>query len=70
MTGSGNGDFVLSAIGLLVVLWCSGLVLYAVGSARREARLSLEHLAEAFAVLLIGLGERLRQSERSKAQKL
>ena len=65
MSRLASGDLILAGIGLLVVFWCGGLVLYAVGSALRSKRSSLDKLTAAFGTLLIILGERLREQRKA-----
>lgn len=65
MNGLASGDLILAGIGLLVVLWCSGLVLYAVGSALASKRSSLDKVTAAFGALLIILGERVREQTKA-----
>jgi hypothetical protein len=50
---------------LAVMLWCCGVVFYAVWTTDRSLRLSLARLTEAFGVQLIESGKRMRQNQKS-----
>jgi|GEM_PF-3876754 hypothetical protein len=59
-----SADIVLSALGLIVAVWCAGLVSYTILTTNRRRRFSLDRLVRDFATLLIDQGEALRRTRK------
>jgi hypothetical protein len=53
-------------LGIVALLWCCGLVLYAISSSRSIKRHRLDKVSESFAVFAERLAERLKERGPSK----
>ncbi len=60
-----NSNDALIGLSLAIMLWCCGVVFFAVWTTDRSLRLSLARLTEEFGSHLIESGKRMRKNQKT-----